>query len=132
MSPNLKVDRPGEFEMIARYFAPLAHEGAFELKDDAALLSLPPDRQLVITHDSLLEGIHFLANDPPYTIAKKALRVNLSDLFAKGAEPHSYSLSFGLSGDWEQRDIALFAKGLKEDQEHFGIKLTGGDTYSSP
>lgn len=132
MSPNSKADRLGEFEMIARYFAPLAHKGAFGLKDDAALLSLPPARQLVITHDSLLEGIHFLPDDPLDTVSKKALRVNLSDLFAKGAEPHSYSLSLGLPDDWEQRDIELFAKGLEEDQEHFGIKLTGGDTYRSP
>ena len=132
MPLNPTTNRPGEFEMIARYFAPLAHEGAFGLKDDAALLSLPPDRQLVVTHDSLLEGIHFLPDDPPNTVAKKALRVNLSDLFAKGAEPHSYSLSLGLPDNWKQPDIELFAKGLAEDQEHFVIKLTGGDTYRSP
>jgi len=132
MSPNSKADRPGEYEMIARYFAPLAHEGAFNLKDDAALLSLAQDRQLVITHDSLLEGIHFLPDDPRDTVAKKALRVNLSDLFAKGAEPHSYSLSLGLPDEWDERDIELFAKGLAEDQEHFDTRLTGGDTYRSP
>ncbi|HET7886715.1 MAG TPA: AIR synthase related protein, partial [Bradyrhizobium sp.] len=77
----------GEDSLIARYFKPLATDpGAFGLNDDAALLKALGE-DIVVTTDALVEGVHFLADDPPVTIAQKALRVNLSDLAAKGAAP---------------------------------------------
>ena len=78
--------RPGESELIARYFAPLATApGARKLIDDAASLGLEPGRELVVTVDMVVAGVHFLSTDPPATVARKALRVNLSDLAAKAA-----------------------------------------------
>ena len=124
--------RLDEFDLIAKYFAPLSGEGAFGLLDDAALLSVPDDKKLVITQDALAAGVHFFADDLPRLIAKKALRVNISDLVAKGAIPYAYSLAFGLGEDWNEKWIAAFAKGLAEDQAGFDMVLTGGDTYRSP
>lgn len=117
-----------EFGIIAKYFAPLAGEGAFGLKDDAALLPQRPGHDLVVTTDTISEGTDFFASDPPDTIAQKALRVNLSDLAAKGAEPCAYLLSLTLprnvTGEW----LAAFAGGLAHDQQQFSISLMGGDT----
>lgn len=124
--------RPGEFELIARYFAPLAGEGAFRLLDDAALLDVPEGKKLVVTQDALVENVHFFSDDPPHLIAKKALRVNFSDLAAKGATPFAYSLALGLSPDWSEKWVASFARGLAEDQAGFCVYLSGGDTYQSP
>jgi thiamine-monophosphate kinase len=117
-----------EFDIIARYFAPLASEGAFGLKDDAALLPARAGQDLVVTTDAVSEGVDFFAFDPPDTIAQKALRVNLSDLAAKGAQPAHYLLNLILphtvTPDW----LAGFAAGLARDQKAFGISLLGGDT----
>lgn len=124
--------RPGEFELIERYFAPLAGEGAFGLKDDAALVSVTPGKALVVTQDALAAGVHFLADDPPDLIARKALRVNLSDLAAKGAVPKAFSLALGLDGDWDAEWVAAFARGLGEDCAHYRVALTGGDTFRAP
>ncbi|MPT22189.1 MAG: thiamine-phosphate kinase, partial [Starkeya sp.] len=78
----------GEDALIARLFTPIAtHPGALGLKDDAALLAVPPGHELVLTKDALVAGIHFFADDPPESVARKAMRVNLSDLAAKGARP---------------------------------------------
>lgn len=117
-----------EFEIIARYFAPLAGEGAFGLKDDAALVPARPGHDLIVTTDTIMEGVDFFAFDPPDTIAQKALRVNLSDLAAKGAVPAHYLLNLSLprsvTPDW----LAGFADGLARDQTQFGLSLLGGDT----
>ena len=117
-----------EFAIIAKYFAPLAGEGAFGLKDDAALLPSRPGHDLVVTTDSVSQGTDFFAFDPADTVAQKALRVNLSDLAAKGAEPAHYLLNLtlphGVTPDW----LATFASGLARDQQEFGISLLGGDT----
>ncbi|MFO1247699.1 MAG: thiamine-phosphate kinase [Alphaproteobacteria bacterium] len=116
-----------EFGIIAKYFAPLAGEGAFGLKDDAALLPARQGQDLVITTDTVTEGVDFFAFDPAADIARKALRVNLSDLAAKGAVPAHYLLNLSLphtTPDW----LAGFADGLRQDQEEFGISLLGGDT----
>ncbi|MHB1207334.1 MAG: AIR synthase related protein, partial [Rhodospirillaceae bacterium] len=78
------VARLGEFELIARFFAPLAGGGALGLRDDAALFDVSPGCQLVVTADTVVAGVHFRADDPPDLVARKALRVNLSDLAAKG------------------------------------------------
>jgi len=125
-------NRPSEFELISRYFAPLAGEGSFNLTDDAAMLDIPVGKKLVVTQDALAAGVHFFADDLPRLIAKKALRVNISDLVAKGATPWAYSLALGLPKDWRESWIKAFARGLEEDQQGFGIELTGGDTYHSP
>ena len=94
------TDRPGEDELIARYFAPLAGPAGLGLKDDVALLTPPAGRDLVVTTDALVAGVHFFADDPPGAIARKALRVNLSDLAAKGAEPLGFLLNLALPADW--------------------------------
>jgi thiamine-monophosphate kinase len=125
--------RPGEFGMIARYLRPLADEpGAFGLTDDAALLSPEPGFDLVLTKDMVAAGVHFFADDPPASIARKALRVNLSDLAAKGAVPIGYLLGLALPSDWTEDWMAGFSAGLAEDQERYGIPLLGGDTVKSP
>src|SRR5215831_2571568 len=117
-----------EFDIIAKYFAPLSGEGAFGLKDDAAILPTRAGHDLIVTTDTIAEGTDFFASDPPDTVAQKALRVNLSDLAAKGAEPSAYLLSLTLprnvTGEW----LAAFSRGLAHDQRQFGIELLGGDT----
>jgi thiamine-monophosphate kinase len=124
----------GEFELIARFFAPLARSapGAFGLTDDAAVIAPPAGEELVVTTDALVEGVHFLRDDPPDTIAKKSLRMNLSDLAAKGAAPMAYLLALSLP-DWTDRTwLEAFARGLAEDQHAFGVSLIGGDTTRTP
>jgi len=117
-----------EFEIIGRFFAPLAGEGAFGLKDDAALITARPGFDLVVTTDAISEGTDFFAFDPADTIAQKALRVNLSDLAAKGAAPFAYLLNLSLPHSVAQDWLAAFAEGLGRDQREFGISLLGGDT----
>jgi thiamine-monophosphate kinase len=117
-----------EFELIARFFAPLAGEGAFGLKDDVALLPQRPGHDLIVTTDTISEGTDFFAFDPPHTIAQKALRVNLSDLAAKGAEPAGYLLNLSLPHSIHDAWLAAFASGLAADQAEFGFSLLGGDT----
>lgn len=123
---------PAEFALIARHFRPLAGEGALDLADDAAVLDLPAGRRLVIAADAMVEGVHYLPDDPPETIGRKLLRVNLSDLAAMGAAPLGYLmttvLSRGTPDDW----IAGFARGLAEDQRAFALTVLGGDTAATP
>lgn len=130
---NFRSERPSEFQLIAELFAPLASApGAFGLTDDAALAAAPAGHEMVLTADALIEGVHFLSSDPPDLIAKKALRVNVSDLAAKGADPCGYllvlALPAGLGMDW----LEPFAEGLRQDQREFGISLYGGDTTATP
>lgn len=121
--------RPGEFELIAAYFAPLSGEGSFGLLDDAALVRVTPGKALVMTQDAIAAGVHFLRDDDPSSIARKALRVNLSDLAAKGATPSAFSLALGLHEDWDEAWIAGFANGLALDCKEFRLSLSGGDTF---
>ena len=126
------VDVAGEFETIHRLLKPLAHpEWARGLMDDAAVLPSRPGFDLVLTKDALVEGVHFLPDDPLDTVAKKLLRVNLSDLAAKGAEPFGYLLACHWSErcGWPERKA--FAEGLKADQAEFGVWLMGGDTVKT-
>jgi thiamine-monophosphate kinase len=121
----------GEDSLIARYFRPLATDpGAFDLTDDAAILNVSPD-DLVVTTDAVVEGVHFLPDDPPDTVARKALRVNLSDLAAKGATPAGFVLTLALRNA-DEAWLAPFARGLGEDAKSFGCVLLGGDTVSTP
>src|SRR4051794_18863857 len=120
-----------EDSLIARYFKPLATDpGAFALTDDAAILRSSGD-DIVVTTDAIVEGVHFLPADPPDTIARKALRVNLSDLAAKGATPAGFVLTLALRAA-DDAWLAPFARGLGEDAAHFACPLLGGDTVSTP
>jgi thiamine-monophosphate kinase len=126
-------NRPSEFALIAQLFAPLAETpGAFGLTDDAALLPARAGHDLVVTTDALVEGVHFLADDPPDSIARKALRANLSDLAAKGAEPAGYLLALSLPARIPMTWLEGFARGLGEDQKTFAVPLLGGDTTATP
>jgi thiamine-monophosphate kinase len=125
--------RPDEFELIATYFAPLAADpSALGLTDDAAVLPGTGTDEIVMTADALVAGVHFLPDDPPGQVAQKLLRVNLSDLAAKGATPKAYLLTVALPADWTADWIGAFADGLARDQETYGISLVGGDTVSTP
>lgn len=123
-----------EFEMIARYLAPLAAEmpGALGLRDDAALLQPSPGMELVITSDAMIEDVHFLRGDGPAVIAAKLLRVNLSDIAAKGARPIGYQLILGLPEMPGEAWLAAFTDSLAAEQAAFRFGLTGGDTVRSP
>jgi thiamine-monophosphate kinase len=127
-----RQQRPsGEDSLIARYFKPLATDpGAFGLVDDAAVLKAEGD-DIVVTTDGIVEGVHFLPQDPPDTIARKALRVNLSDLAAKGATPAGFVLTLALR-DADDGWLAPFARGLGADAALFNCPLLGGDTVSTP
>lgn len=125
--------QPDEFETIQRLLAPLADAPeAFGLTDDAAAIPSRPGYDLVVTKDTLVQGVHFLPDDPLDLVARKLLRVNLSDLAAKGAKPYGYFLSCAWPGDVDWEGRALFARGLAEDQRAFGLTLLGGDTVSTP
>jgi len=117
-----------EFGIIAKYFAPLAGDGAFGLKDDAARLPSRQGHELIVTTDTISEGTDFFAFDPADMVAQKALRVNLSDLAAKGAEPAGYLLNLTLPPTITEDWLAAFASGLGRDQKEFCISLLGGDT----
>ncbi len=121
-----------EDDLIARFFAPIAGPGALGLKDDAACLTPPPGCDLILTKDALVAGVHFFADDPPDAIARKALRVNLSDLAAKGADPLGFLLALALPVGVETGWIEAFAKGLGEDAARWNIPLLGGDTVKTP
>ncbi|SEN68187.1 thiamine-phosphate kinase [Bradyrhizobium sp. OK095] len=124
-------DSSGEDSLIARYFKPLATDpGALGLVDDAAILQSLGD-DIVVTTDAVVEGVHYLASDPPDTIARKALRVNLSDLAAKGAVPAGFVLTLALRSK-EDAWLRPFADALGEDAKTFGCPLLGGDTVSTP
>jgi thiamine-monophosphate kinase len=124
----MAADELGEFERIRRYFAPLAGPGGLELVDDAALLDCAPGRRLVVTADAIVAGVHYLPDDPPALVARKLLRVNLSDLAAMGARPLHYVLTTALPAELGPEWLARFAEGLAEDQRRYGIDLLGGDS----
>ena len=124
----------GEFAVIERYLAPLAGDaaGAFSLKNDAAVLSLEPGARLVTTVDCMIAGRHFLPDDPADSVARKLLRVSLSDLAAMGASPLAYLLSASWPVDTEEIWLAAFCEGLAADQARYGVTLMGGDTTATP
>jgi thiamine-monophosphate kinase len=131
------VARPrrfGEFELIARYFAPLARgfTGARGLKSDNAYFPGDARHDLAVKTDGIVEGVHFLPDEKPEYVAARALRVCLSDLAAGGATPFTYQLALSLNRRFRERWLAGFARGLAADQRRYGIVLTGGDTSQSP
>jgi thiamine-monophosphate kinase len=122
-----------EDRLIARYFGPLAkHPGALGLMDDAAAIVPPPNCDLVLKADAIVGEVHFFPDDPPDTIARKALRVNLSDLAAKGAKPLGFLLSLALPDGIGEEWLAAFAGGLGADAEQYECPLLGGDTDRTP
>lgn len=122
----------GEDDLITRYFAPIAGPAGLGLKDDAACFAPPAGHDLVITVDAVSAGRHFFADDPPASIARKALRVNVSDLAAKGADPLGCVLSLALPASWDMQSKAQFlepfAQALGEDTRHYQCPLMGGDS----
>lgn len=130
----MAAERLGEFARIDRFFKPLAagFPGALGLGDDAGLLTPAPGESLAVTTDALVEGVHYLPGEPPGRLARKLLRVNLSDLAAMGARPLAYVLTTALTlaegEDW----LAAFTAGLAADQERYGIALLGGDSVRTP
>jgi thiamine-monophosphate kinase len=123
-----------EFDLIRTLFAPLTEgfPGSLNLADDAALLDVPDGMQLAATKDAIVAGVHFLGGEGPALIARKLLRVNLSDLAAMGAQPWCYFLACALPGETPPAWVKEFADGLREDQEAFGLHLAGGDTTATP
>jgi thiamine-monophosphate kinase len=132
--PSSTTNDSAEDRLIARHFRPLAtHPGAFGLVDDAAAIAVPPGHEIVLKTDGVIAGVHFFPDDPPETVARKALRINLSDLAAKGARPLGFLLSIALTrevanGDWLKR----FTGALGADARKFGCPLLGGDTDRTP
>ena len=123
-----------EFEIIERYFAPLAaaEPGALGLIDDAAVLALDAGRRMVVTTDTLIAGVHFRPVDAPEDIAAKVLRVNLSDLAAMGATPTGYTLLAALTDAVDEDWLARFSRSLASDQARYAVTLVGGDTVATP
>lgn len=119
-----------EFEEIERLFRPLTRgsPGAFDLLDDAAVVPSRPGYDLVVTKDAVVEGVHFLRNEAPDLVARKLLRVNLSDLAAKAAEPFACLLAVAWPGGFDVRQRERFAMGLAADLESYDVHLLGGDT----
>lgn len=123
---------PAEFGLIARYLRPLAGPGALDLLDDAAVVLPPAGQELAITADALVEGVHFLPDDPPDSVGAKLLRVSLSDLAAMGATPWAYLTTVSVPRDKGPGWFEGFAAGLARDQAEYGVTLLGGDTTSTP
>src|ERR1700744_1295400 len=119
---------PSEFDLIGRHFRPLAGPGALDLEDDAAGLLPPPGRALGMAAEAMVAGVHYLPDDPADGVARKLLRVNLSDLAAMGATPLGYLLTVSAPSTTRDGWFAAFAPGLAADQAEFGITLLGGDT----
>jgi thiamine-monophosphate kinase len=124
--------RPSEDDLIGRWLRPLATDpAALDLADDCARLVAPPGEDLILKVDAIAEGVHFFSADPWDLVARKALRVNLSDLAAKGARPLGYLMSLGLPDAWTTAGMDALAAGLAADQAAFGLSLLGGDTIRS-
>ena len=117
-----------EFDLIRRYFAPLAtSQGADGLNDDVA--EIAPG--LIATKDAIVEGIHFLADDPLESVAQKLLRVNVSDIIAKGGKPDAALLALVWPKGRPHEQLEGFARGLRKDLARWGAHLVGGDTTST-
>ncbi len=134
MSDRDHNDNLDEFDIISQIFAPLSekHQGAFNLEDDCAAYTPEPGHDLVLTKDTIVAGVHFFPDNPPASIARKALAVNISDLASKGATPEVYMMSISLPETIDRNWLIEFAVGLKSTQESYNLSLVGGDTVSTP
>lgn len=119
----------GEFDLIARYFLPLSEgkKEAHQFKNDGAVLDIPAGKELVVTTDMLVSGVHFLPAQSPASIARKALRTNLSDLAAMGSDPYCYQMALALT-DADEAWLSAFSDALKQDNKRYDVFLSGGDT----
>lgn len=127
------MSRRGEFDLIAQLFAPLSDsEHGLSLTDDAALFAPSPGHTTVLTTDTVVAGVHFLSDDPPDLVARKALRVNLSDVAAMGAVPRGYLVNLSVADANDDAWLDGFAAGLAEDNRSYGVTLYGGDTVRTP
>lgn len=117
-----------EFDLIEKYFAPLAGPEGLRLKDDTAVYSPKPNHDLLITTDTFVEGVHFPTGMLGADVAERLLRTNLSDIAAKAGRPIGYQLSVSMPVDKMEQWIPAFAKGLETTQAEFGCNLWGGDT----
>src|SRR5712672_4451344 len=132
-SAQSQAEASAEDRLIATYFQPIAtHPGAFDLTDDAAAIAPPPGCDVVLTTDGVISGVHFFPDDPADAVARKALRINLSDLAAKGAKPLGFLLSLAITKDIDDRWLKKFTAGLRADIKKFGCPLLGGDTDRTP
>jgi len=130
-STKSSVPDPTEFEIIERYFMPLASAEGLGLKDDAACFRPPSGQDVIVTKDMLVAERHFFADDKPEDIAFKALSVNVSDLAAKGAVPQHYLLGLSLPKQYAEHGwLEGFARGLGDAQKTYNMTLVGGDTVS--
>lgn len=119
-----------EADWISRYIAPLVTaSGADSLRDDVAILSA--DGVMIVNLDTLVEGTHFLGSDPLETVGRKLVRVNVSDIFAKGAVPIEALLSIAWPRGRGEGDFASLIRGLGQDLATYDINLIGGDTVGS-
>ncbi|MCE2820017.1 MAG: thiamine-phosphate kinase [Phenylobacterium sp.] len=134
MSGPDPLSPPDEFGQIAEFFRPLTRgdPGAFDLLDDAAVVTARTGTDLVMTQDAIVEGVHFPAGEAPEDVAARFFRVNLSDLAAKGAEPFAWLQTLAWSPEWPLERRRAFAGGLAREAGIFGLTLLGGDTVSTP
>ena len=129
----MSSDPSSEDKLIARYFGAMATDpGALGLLDDAAFIKPPPGCEVVLKTDAIVGGVHFFNDDPPDTFARKALRVNLSDLATKGAKPLGFLLTLALPNNIGEVWLTDFAKGLRDDVANYRCPLFGGDTVRTP
>lgn len=138
MSTRRDSDAFGEFDLIARHFAPLAASvpGALGLLDDGAVLGIGPDQRLVVSTDAFVAGVHFPDDDDAETAAQRALGAAFSDLAAMGARADTYAMALALPQRWEEprRETWLgrFAAALHRRQAELEVALIGGDTVATP
>jgi thiamine-monophosphate kinase len=117
-----------EFEFISEYLSGLAGPEALELKDDTAVWNPPAGQDVILTSDTLVEGVHYPIGKFDGQIAHTLMAVNLSDLTAKGADPVGYLLNLTLSDTISPRELKDFCSGLESFQAEYGVPLWGGDT----
>ena len=126
-------DTSAEDLLIARFFGPAAtHPGALGLTDDAAFVTPEPGTDVVLKTDGIVGGVHFFEDDPADAVARKALRVNLSDLASKGAKPLGFMLTLALPKHVGEEWLTAFARGLRDDADTYQCPLFGGDTVRTP
>ena len=129
------LDRLGErgfIDLVAGLSRALRPRPLLGIGDDAAVLSLPPRAEVLLTTDLLTEGIHFrAAYTPGFLLGRKALAVNLSDIAAMGGVPHSFVAAIGFPRDTPERYARDVAAGLADQARRSGVALVGGDTCAA-
>ena len=130
--PMADTPLPAEFALIARHFRPLAGPGALGLATTPPCSRRRPGRELVLTVDAMIGGVHFLPDDPPDLVGRKLLRVNLSDLAAKGATPIGYLMTVAAPRDTPDAGSPASPPASRRTSANSTSRLLGGDTTSTP